>query len=81
VDDRAGGRERLYIAVDDDGPGIPEADRPRVLRRGVRTDQSVPGHGIGLAMVCETIDLYGGRLEINESPLGGARLALRLPGR
>jgi two-component system, OmpR family, sensor histidine kinase PhoQ len=81
VDERAEARERLHIAVEDDGPGIPEPDRPRVLRRGVRTDRSVPGHGIGLAMVCETVDLYGGRLEIEASPLGGARLSLRLPGR
>jgi two-component system, OmpR family, sensor histidine kinase PhoQ len=81
VDERAGARERLRIDVEDDGPGIPEADRPRVLQRGVRTDRTVPGHGIGLAMVCESVDLYGGRLEIDTSPLGGARLSLRLPGR
>ncbi len=81
VDERAGARERLQIAVEDDGPGIPQADRPRVLQRGVRTDQNVPGHGIGLAMVCETVDLYGGTLEVDDSPLGGARLSLRLPGR
>jgi two-component system, OmpR family, sensor histidine kinase PhoQ len=81
VDDRAGARERLCLEVEDDGPGIPEADRPRVLRRGVRTDQNVPGHGIGLAMVWETVDLYGGRLEIDGSALGGARLSVRLPGR
>jgi two-component system, OmpR family, sensor histidine kinase PhoQ len=81
VDERAGTREKLHIAVEDDGPGIPEVDRPRVLQRGVRTDRNVPGHGIGLAMVYETVDLYGGWLEIDTSPLGGARLSLRLPGR
>jgi two-component system, OmpR family, sensor histidine kinase PhoQ len=81
ADERAGLRERLHIDVEDDGPGIAPADRPRVLQRGVRTDQKVPGHGIGLAMVWETIDMYGGRLEIDESALGGARLSLRLPGR
>jgi two-component system, OmpR family, sensor histidine kinase PhoQ len=81
VDERVSRRERLHMAVEDDGPGIPEADRPRVLQRGVRTDRNVPGHGIGLAMVCETVDLYGGRLEVDSSPLGGARFSLRLPGR
>lgn len=81
VDERAGSRERLHIDVEDDGPGIAPADRPRVLQRGVRTDQNVPGHGIGLAMVWETVDMYGGKLEIDESPLEGARLSLRLPGR
>jgi two-component system, OmpR family, sensor histidine kinase PhoQ len=79
--ERAGPRERLHFAVEDDGPGIPDADRPRVLQRGVRTDENVPGHGIGLAMVRETVELYGGRLEVDASPLGGARFYLRLPGR
>ncbi len=74
-------RERLHIAVEDDGPGIPEQDRPRVLQRGVRADENVPGHGLGLAMVRDTVDLYGGRLEVDASPLGGARFYLRLPGR
>jgi two-component system sensor histidine kinase PhoQ len=77
----AGTRERLVITVEDDGPGIPEADRPRVLQRGVRADETVPGHGLGLAMVRETIGLYGGQLEVDDSPLGGARFTLRLPGR
>ena len=81
VDQQAGARERLSIAVDDDGPGISEEDRPRVLKRGVRADESVPGHGLGLAMVHDTVDLYGGSLSIDASPLGGARFSLRLPGR
>ena len=81
TDSQAGPRERLSVAVDDDGPGISEENRARVLQRGVRTDESVPGHGLGLAMVRDTIDLYGGVITIEESPLGGARFALRLPGR
>ena len=40
-----------------------------------------PGHGLGLAMVHDTVDLYGGTLAIDSSPLGGARFSLRLPGR
>src|SRR5207237_732632 len=51
------------------------------LERGVRADQNVPGHGLGLAMVHDTVDLYGGQLAIDASPLGGARISLRLPGR
>jgi two-component system sensor histidine kinase PhoQ len=81
IDEHAGGRERLNLVVEDDGPGISEEDRARVLQRGVRTDESVPGHGLGLAMVHDTIDLYGGSLNIDASPLGGARFSLRLPGR
>jgi two-component system sensor histidine kinase PhoQ len=81
TDESAGGRLRLLIEVEDDGPGISAQDRERVLQRGVRTDESVPGHGLGLAMVRDTVDLYGGSMSIGSSPLGGARLTLRLPGR
>jgi two-component system sensor histidine kinase PhoQ len=75
-------RRRLSIVVEDDGPGIAEADRVRVLERGVRADEHVPGHGLGLAMVRETVALYGGELILDSSAkLGGARVELRLPGR
>jgi len=80
-DESAGPRERLTLVVEDDGAGISAADRARVLERGVRADQNVPGHGLGLAMVHDTVDLYGGQLSIDSSPLGGARFSLRLPGR
>jgi len=80
-DESAGPRERLRLIVEDDGPGISADDRARVLERGVRTDQNVPGYGLGLAMVHDTVDLYGGELAIDSSPLGGARISLRLPGR
>ena len=52
-----------------------------MLERGVRADEKVPGHGLGLAMVQDTVELYGGTLAIEGSPLGGARLSLSLPGR
>jgi two-component system sensor histidine kinase PhoQ len=81
VDAAAVPRQRLALTVEDDGPGISEADRARVLGRGVRADEKVPGHGIGLAMVLDTVELYGGALAIDASPLGGARLSVRLPGR
>jgi two-component system, OmpR family, sensor histidine kinase PhoQ len=81
IDESAGARERLCLIVEDDGPGISAEDRARVLQRGVRADEKVPGHGLGLAMVHDTVDLYGGRLTIDASPLGGARFTLRLPGR
>lgn len=77
----AGPRERLSLVIEDDGPGISAEDRARIGQRGVRADENVPGHGLGLAMVHDTVELYGGRLVIDTSPLGGARFALRLPGR
>jgi two-component system, OmpR family, sensor histidine kinase PhoQ len=79
------GRElprRLAIVVEDDGPGIAPENRTRVVERGVRADEHVPGHGLGLAMVRETAALYGGKLVIDASAtLGGARVELQLPGR
>ncbi|MBV8496636.1 MAG: histidine kinase [Gammaproteobacteria bacterium] len=80
ADDHARPRERLALTVEDDGPGISTEDRARILQRGVRADEKVPGHGIGLAMVQDTVDLYGGSLAIGSSQLGGARFSVRLPG-
>ena len=80
IDPQAGSRERLSLAVEDDGTGISEENRARVLERGVRTDESVPGHGLGLAMVHDTVDLYGGSLSIDASSLGGARFSLTVAG-
>jgi len=81
TDPAAMGRRRLALMIEDDGPGIASQDRDRVLGRGVRTDERVPGHGIGLAMVQDTVELYGGTLTIDASALGGARFTLRLPAR
>jgi two-component system sensor histidine kinase PhoQ len=73
---------RLSIVVEDDGPGIAPENRTRVIERGVRADEHVPGHGLGLAMVRETAGLYGGTFFIDDSAaLGGARVELQLPGR
>jgi len=81
IDESAGLRERLSLVVEDDGLGISVEHRARVLERGVRADEKVPGHGLGLAMVHDTVDLYGGKVSIDASPLGGARFTVRLPGR
>jgi two-component system sensor histidine kinase PhoQ len=81
VDGWADSRQALTIVIEDDGRGIVEADRARVLQRGGRADESTPGHGIGLSMVHETVELYGGAMRIDSSELGGARFELKLPGR
>jgi two-component system sensor histidine kinase PhoQ len=81
VDAAAAPRERLRLEVEDDGPGIAAGDRARVAQRGVRADESVPGHGLGLAMVRDSVELYGGRFSIDAAALGGARVTVQLPGR
>jgi signal transduction histidine kinase len=69
----------LLITIDDDGQGIAAADRHAVLRRGVRADQQVPGSGLGLSIVDDLAQLYGGELSLADSPLGGLRVVLKLP--
>ncbi len=70
----------LHLSIADDGPGIPPEQVERVLQRGGRLDEAVPGHGIGLAMVRDLIASYDGELQIGRSPLGGALLRISLPG-
>lgn len=74
-------RPGLALEVEDDGAGIPPAERARVLERGARADESVAGQGIGLAVAREIAASYGGTLDIGDSRLGGARVSVRLPGR
>ncbi len=69
----------LDICVDDDGPGLEPDEMSKVGTRGERLDESVPGSGFGLAIVRDIAGLYGGSLELGESPLGGLRATLRLP--
>lgn len=67
----------LIVVVEDDGPGIPKTKRKGVLERGARMDSRAPGQGIGLAVVLEIVDRYGGDITIDESTLGGARISIR----
>jgi signal transduction histidine kinase len=69
----------LHLTLDDDGPGIAAEQRDAVMRRGVRADEQVAGSGLGLAIVGDLTGLYGGRVELGESPLGGLRVVLVLP--
>jgi len=74
------GPRGLELAIEDDGPGVPEPLRETVLERGARADRRVPGQGIGLAVVRDIAVAYGGSLHIDDSPrLGGARFTVRLP--
>lgn len=72
-------RDALQLIVEDDGPGIAEQDRARVLERGTRLDERVAGQGIGLSVVREIVTANGGSLTIGRSSLGGARVEIVLP--
>ncbi|WP_166258117.1 sensor histidine kinase [Marinobacter salicampi] len=75
-------REQLLITVSDDGPGVDPALLSELGTRGMRLDQQVPGHGLGLAIVREITDRYGGTLVFRPGPRGGleARVALPVAG-
>lgn len=70
----------VEIMVEDDGMGIPEADRIRIFDRGVRLDSGKPGTGLGLAIVRDVAEIYDGTVSLEESEdLGGLLVRLRLP--
>ena len=71
----------IDICVEDDGPGIPEADRGLLFSRGVRLDTTgKPGTGLGLAIVRDVAEIYGGSVRLEESEdLGGLLARLTLP--
>ncbi len=68
------------IWIEDDGAGIPEAERTRIFDRGVRLDTDKPGTGLGLAIVRDVAEIYGGSVQLGTSEdLGGLLVELRLP--
>lgn len=69
----------LLIFVDDDGPGVGAESRSAALNRGVRLDEQVAGHGLGLAIVRDILDAWKGSLELQDGPWGGLRVAVKLP--
>jgi signal transduction histidine kinase len=71
--------ESVILSVEDDGPGVPDDQLPRIVERGARAETSVPGSGLGLAIVSDLIAVYRGTLEFARSPLGGLKVAVVLP--
>jgi len=69
------------LRVDDDGPGIPAAERAPVLDRGTRLDERAEGHGLGLGIVRDILSAWGGTLSLQDSPLGGLQVQIELPVR
>nr|WP_210320247.1 ATP-binding protein [Pseudaminobacter soli] len=66
------------IAIEDDGPGIPDEKAREALQRGKRLDETKPGTGLGLAIVSDLVREYGGTLELGRSSLGGLKAVVLL---
>lgn len=71
----------LTLSVSDDGPGIPDDLLAAAMKRGQRLDEDTPGSGLGLSIVTDLAELYGGRLELARAPMGGLLARIVLPGR
>lgn len=70
---------RIGVTIDDDGPGLDEAAQSAALARGVRLETMKPGHGLGLSIVTQLVELYGGRLKLSRAPQGGLRAHIDVP--
>lgn len=71
--------DAIAISIEDDGPGLAEGLRERVLQRGVRADEQAPGTGFGLAIVRDLAELHGGSIRLEGATTGGLHAVLRLP--
>lgn len=69
------------ILIEDDGPGIEPSRRELVLNRGSRLDEQVTGHGLGLGIVRDIVDTWGGQMQLADSALGGLQVRIDLPPR
>jgi len=71
-------RPGFWMRVEDDGPGINPSKWGQLVERGVRGDERVEGHGLGLAIVLELVSAYGGEISISKSELGGAAVRVEI---
>ena len=72
-------RRNACIVIEDDGHGWGSADPGALFARGVRADETRPGHGLGLSIVRDLVEAYGGSIHAGIAHSGGARIELRLP--
>lgn len=72
--------EYLIVMIEDDGPGVPEEKIDELTKRGTRIDESKIGHGLGMAIVTDTINHYNGAIQMGRSrELGGFRVVVKIP--
>jgi len=72
--------EETRIAVENDGPALSSRELERLVKRGTRLDETVEGHGLGLAIAKDIVKLYSGSISFDRSPsLGGLRVIIKLP--
>ena len=72
-------QKNLVIRIEDNGPGLSEKELKEVKVRGKRLDETKPGSGLGLSIVSDLVDLYGGKFDLTHSDFGGLQIKLQLP--
>ncbi|MEI8396868.1 MAG: sensor histidine kinase [Rhodospirillaceae bacterium] len=77
---RAGQSNLINLIIEDNGPGLPVGAEEAIIKRGVRLDETMPGSGLGLGIVRDLCELYGGTLEFSKSGFGGLKVSITLPG-
>jgi two-component system, OmpR family, osmolarity sensor histidine kinase EnvZ len=79
----ASNNNQVWIAIDDNGPGIPESERDAVFKPFYRLDASrrpsTGGVGLGLTIARDIVLGHGGEIELTDAPEGGLRVLIRLP--
>lgn len=78
ITDRTDNKNKLRIKLHDDGPGMSDEIKQRVLQRGQRADPTISGQGIGLAVVHEIVLIYGGEILVKDSDLGGTLIEITI---
>ncbi|MGB0895132.1 MAG: ATP-binding protein [Parashewanella sp.] len=73
------GHGNCQLLIEDDGPGINDNLKQRILERGIRADTSHSGSGIGLAICLEIVTSYSGQFHVEDSALGGAKMRISIP--
>lgn len=68
--------KKMLIVVADDGTGVAQDAVSALGKRGLRLDEQTPGHGLGLAIVCDIVDRYSGQTHFSHSPLGGLKIEI-----
>ena len=69
----------MEVAVSDDGPGVPPAERERIFGPWVRGDRREGGLGLGLAICKRIVEAHGGTIAVGDAPGGGSRFAFTVP--
>jgi signal transduction histidine kinase len=72
-------QDRLRLAVVDEGPGIPPAERERIFERFYRGSSTAPGLGLGLYLARELVHAMGGSIQVESEPGRGATFTVELP--